>query len=113
MKENSLNLLSSSRNDLVSCTAIASSGCYMLLVTTGRGTPFGTIVPTVKIFSNTALFKNNPHWIDFNAGGFLKKIVSYFLFLLDYLITVASGKPVNNENNGFKEVAILKSRVTL
>ena len=63
-----LNLLSAPGNDLVASTALASAGCQLVLFTTGRGTPFGTFVPTMKISTNSTLFHDKPHWIDFNAG---------------------------------------------
>ena len=63
-----LNLLSAPGNDLVAATALASCGCHMVLFTTGRGTPFGTYVPTMKVSTNSTLAKNKPGWIDFNAG---------------------------------------------
>ncbi len=67
-----LNLLSAPGNDLVAATALASAGCQLVLFTTGRGTPFGTFVPTMKISTNSKLAKNKPNWIDFNAGNSLK-----------------------------------------
>ena len=63
-----LNLLSAPGNDLVASTALASAGCQIVLFTTGRGTPFGTFIPTMKISTNSTLFRNKPNWIDFNAG---------------------------------------------
>ena len=69
LKVKGLNLLSAPGNDLVAATALASCGCHMVLFTTGRGTPFGTYVPTMKISTNSTLAKNKPGWIDFNAGG--------------------------------------------
>ena len=63
-----LNLLSAPGNDLVASTALAASGCQIVLFTTGRGTPFGTFIPTMKISTNSNLFHNKPNWIDFNAG---------------------------------------------
>ncbi|MDR1129447.1 MAG: altronate dehydratase family protein, partial [Prevotellaceae bacterium] len=68
LKVKGLNLLSAPGNDLVASTALAASGCQMILFTTGRGTPFGTFAPTVKISTNSPLFDNKPGWIDFNAG---------------------------------------------
>ena len=68
LKVKGLNLLSAPGNDLVAATALASCGCHMVLFTTGRGTPFGTYVPTMKISTNSTLAKNKPGWIDFNAG---------------------------------------------
>lgn len=110
-----LNLLSAPGNDLVASTALAASGCQIVLFTTGRGTPFGSFVPTMKISSNTALFKRKPGWIDYDAGvladgSSMSDIVADFI---DYIIAVASGTPVNNERNGWRELAIFKSGVTL
>jgi altronate hydrolase len=68
LKVKGLNLLSAPGNDLVAATALASSGCHIVLFTTGRGTPFGTFVPTMKVSTNSNLAKNKPGWIDFNAG---------------------------------------------
>ena len=67
LQVNGLNLLSAPGNDLVAATALASSGCQIVLFTTGRGTPFGTFVPTMKVSTNSLLFQNKPNWIDFNA----------------------------------------------
>lgn len=110
-----LNLLSAPGNDLVASTALAASGCHMVLFTTGRGTPFGTLVPTVKISTNTALSENKPGWIDFNAGTLaegeaMETLTEQFIrFIQD----IAGGKQTNNERKGFREIAIFKSGVTL
>ena len=110
-----LNLLSAPGNDLVAATALASCGCHMVLFTTGRGTPFGTYVPTMKISTNSTLAKNKPGWIDFNAGVIvenepMEKTCERFI---DYIIKVASGEFVNNEKKGYREIAIFKTGVTL
>ena len=110
-----LNLLSAPGNDLVASTALASCGCQLVLFTTGRGTPFGTFVPTMKISTNTPLFEKKGSWIDFNAGVLaqgepMTDVSSRFI---DYVLSVASGTPVNNEKNGWREIAIFKSGVTL
>ena len=115
LKVKGLNLLSAPGNDLVAATALASCGCHMVLFTTGRGTPFGTYVPTMKISTNSTLAKNKPGWIDFNAGVILEnepmeKTCERFV---DYIIRVASGEFVNNEKKGYKEIAIFKTGVTL
>lgn len=68
LKTNGLNLLSAPGNDLVASTALAAAGCQIVLFTTGRGTPFGTFIPTMKISTNSTLYNNKPNWIDFNAG---------------------------------------------
>ena len=110
-----LNLLSAPGNDLVASTALASCGCHMVLFTTGRGTPFGTYVPTMKISTNSTLFANKPRWIDFNAGVIaegedMQDVCRRFT---DYIIDVASGRQTNNEFNGYHEIAIFKNGVTL
>ncbi|GAA3330152.1 hypothetical protein GCM10020331_081540 [Ectobacillus funiculus] len=72
----------------------------MVLFTTGRGTPFGTFVPTMKVSTNTQIYKTKPHWIDFNAGTLLEDGISADQVLtefVDYIIKVASGEFVNNE----------------
>src|SRR5574344_699205 len=68
LKKNGLNLLSAPGNDLVAATALAASGCQIVLFTTGRGTPFGTFVPTMKVATNPTLAQRKPNWIDFSAG---------------------------------------------
>ncbi|MBO4447826.1 MAG: UxaA family hydrolase, partial [Bacteroidales bacterium] len=110
-----LNLLSAPGNDLVASTALAASGCQMVLFTTGRGTPFGSFVPTMKISTNTPLFERKPNWIDFNAGvlaagAAMEETADRFF---NYVLEVASGRAVNNEKNGFREIAIFKTGVTL
>lgn len=115
LKERGLNLLSAPGNDLVAASALASSGCQMVLFTTGRGTPFGSYIPTIKISTNTQLYKSKPHWIDFNAGSLvedmsLDEMLEEFII---YTIKVASGEFVNNEKSDFREIAIFKSGVTL
>lgn len=110
-----LNLLSAPGNDLVAATALASSGCHMVLFTTGRGTPFGTYVPTMKVSTNSALAQKKPGWIDFNAGVIVENepMEQTCERFIDYVIRVANGERVNNEKNGYKEIAIFKTGVTL
>ena len=115
VREKGLNLLSAPGNDLVAATTLAACGCHMVLFTTGRGTPFGTFVPTMKISTNSTLAKNKPGWIDFNAGVIvenepMEKTCERFI---DYIIKVASGEFVNNEKKGYREIAIFKTGVTL
>lgn len=110
-----LNLLSAPGNDLVASTALASAGCHMVLFTTGRGTPFGTYVPTMKVSTNSGLYRNKPQWIDFNAGVIaegepMEAVAKRFT---DYVIAVANGTETNNERNGYHEIAIFKTGVTL
>jgi len=110
-----LNLLSAPGNDLVASTALASCGCHLVLFTTGRGTPFGTYVPTMKISTNSNLFANKPAWIDFNAGVIAEgeDMQETCRRFTDYIIDVASGRQTNNERNGYHEIAIFKNGVTL
>lgn len=110
-----LNLLSAPGNDLVACTALAASGCHLILFTTGRGTPFGTFVPTVKISTNTTLYENKPGWIDFNAGTLAEdeRMEPVSERFIRFIIGTASGLQTNNEKKGYREIAILKSGVTL
>jgi altronate hydrolase len=115
LKKNGLNLLNGPGNDLVSATGIASTGCHMVLFTTGRGTPFGSFVPTMKVSTNSDLYRRKPHWIDFNAGVLVEdqsmdEVLEDFI---QYVIKVASGEWVNQEKNGFREIAIFKTGVTL
>jgi altronate hydrolase len=115
LKVKGLNLLSAPGNDLVAASALASSGCQMVLFTTGRGTPFGSYVPTMKISTNTQLYESKSHWIDFNAGSLVEDISLDELLedFITYIIKVASGEFVNNEKSNFREIAIFKSGVTL
>ena len=110
-----LNLLSAPGNDLVASTALGASGCQIVLFTTGRGTPFGSFVPTMKISTNTPLAESKPRWIDFNAGALaqdspMSEVAPRFI---EAVLAAASGEPVNNEKNGYREIAIFKSGVTL
>lgn len=115
VKKNGLNLLDAPGNDLVASTALGASGCHMVLFTTGRGTPFGSFVPTMKISTNSHIFALKPHWIDFNAGVLLedKSMEELTKEFVNYVVEVASGKYVNNERSGFREIAIFKTGVTL
>jgi altronate hydrolase len=110
-----LNLLSAPGNDLVASTALAASGCQLVLFTTGRGTPFGSFVPTMKISTNTPLSAKKPGWIDFNAGVLAEgePMADVAARFIDFVLSVASGIPVNNEKNGWREIAIFKTGVTL
>ena len=113
-----LSLLEGPGNDGVSCTAMIASGATVLLFTTGRGTPLGFPVPTIKISSNSAIAAKKPHWIDFNAGALLDGTQPGMDALADdlfsYVLDVASGrKKTNNEQHGYREIAIWKDGVTL
>lgn len=115
IRQKGLNLLSAPGNDLVAATALGASGCQMVLFTTGRGTPFGSFVPTVKIATNTPLFHRKPGWIDFNAGSIVEDeaMEDAAERLIAYLTGVASGEKVNTEKKNFREIAIFKTGVTL
>ena len=110
-----LNLLSAPGNDLVASTALAAAGCQMVLFTTGRGTPFGTFIPTMKISTNSELFNNKPKWIDFNAGELLegKSMEVVLHAFIDKIIAIANGERTHNEENGYREISIFKNGVTL
>ena len=115
LENTGLNLLSAPGNDLVAATALASCGCHLVLFTTGRGTPFGTFVPTMKIATNPTLAARKPGWVDFSAGQLLegrtmKELVPEFI---EKVLAVASGEKARNEENGYREIAIFKNGVTL
>ncbi len=116
MASEGLNLLQGPGNDLVSTTALAAAGAHLVLFTTGRGTPFGGPVPTVKISTNSALAEKKKNWIDFNAGALVEgkskeELTDEFF---DYIVELASGsKQTNNEKFGFKEISIFKDGVIL
>ncbi len=110
-----LNLLSAPGNDLVASTALAASGCQMVLFTTGRGTPFATAVPTLKISSNSALYEKKKKWIDFNAGRAVEdlSIDECGRELFELVLETASGKKAKSEEDGYHDIAIFKQGVTL
>ncbi|MDK1260870.1 altronate dehydratase family protein [Cronobacter sakazakii] len=110
-----LNLLSAPGNDAVATSALAGAGCHMVLFSTGRGTPYGGFVPTVKIATNSELAAKKPHWIDFDAGQLLRGTAMPQLLemFVDKIVEIASGKQTCNEKNDFRELAIFKSGVTL
>lgn len=110
-----LNLLSSPGNDGVASTALAASGCQIVLFTTGRGTPFGTCVPTMKIATNTPLYNKKENWMDFNAGVILEGVTMEEAAdqFLGRILAVASGEEAKNERMGFRELVIFKNGVTV
>ena len=115
LRTRGLNLLSAPGNDLVASTALAAAGAHIVLFTTGRGTPFASPVPTVKISTNNRLYEKKQNWIDFNCGtlvegGTLTELRDRFF---DYIIRVASGEQVKSEKAGFHDMAIFKQGVTL
>ena len=113
--EKGLSLLTGPGNDLVAVTALAAAGCQLILFTTGRGTPLGTIVPTIKLASRDELFRKKKHWLDFNAGSLLSGVSLESLEeeLLGKILTVASGAQTCAERMGSREIAIFKDGVTL
>lgn len=106
-----LNLLNGPGNDIVSVTNLVASGCHMVLFTTGRGTPLGGAVPTVKISSNSQLAQKKAHWIDFDA--YCTDVNTKADELLSFVQAVANGKQTKNEMNNCREIAIFKDGVTL
>lgn len=111
-----LNLLTAPGNDLVASTSLALSSCQMVLFTTGRGTPFGTFVPTMKVSTNSQLAEKKHNWIDFNAGVLLDEGVDPERVLDDLVakvVAVADGERLHHELTGAKEIAIFKTGVTL
>ena len=115
LEVNGLNLLSAPGNDLVASTALAAAGCHIVLFTTGRGTPFGTFVPTMKIATNPTLAQRKAPWIAFNAGPLIegKDMLAVRNEFIDKVLSVASGEPAQNEKNGYREISIFKNGVTL
>jgi altronate hydrolase len=115
--EKGLSLLESPGNDGVSSTAMTVSGATVLLFTTGRGTPLGFPVPTIKVSSNSEIAAKKPHWIDFNAGALLdgtRTMAQLEDDLFALILAVASGTELaNNEKQGYREIAIWKEGVTL
>ena len=108
VKAHGLSLMTGPGNDLVASTVLAAAGCHLILFTTGRGTPFGCVIPTMKVATNDALAANKPNWIDWNAMSnpdvedFAKKVLA-----------VASGEKAKNEMSGAQGIAIFKDGVTL
>jgi altronate hydrolase len=115
LRTKGLHLLSAPGNDLVASTALGASGCQLVLFTTGRGTPFGSFVPTMKISTNSSLSENKPGWIDFNAGTIVQGESmedAAERFIRD-LLEVINGRFVNNEKKNYREISIFKTGVTL
>ena len=108
VKASGLSLMTGPGNDLVACTVLAAAGCNLILFSTGRGTPFGTVVPTMKIATNKTLATNKPGWIDWDAMS--NPDVEAFA---EKIMDVASGEPAANERNGAEHIAIFKDGVTL
>ncbi|HVN94846.1 MAG TPA: altronate dehydratase family protein [Syntrophorhabdaceae bacterium] len=116
VKTEGLNLLAGPGNDIVACTALTAAGAHVILFTTGRGTPLGAPVPTIKISTNRELSQHKGNWIDFDAGRLLTGEDADHLKheLFGFVVKVASGElRTKNEENGYREIAIFKQGVTL
>ena len=115
ISRSSLSSLRAGLPDAVSSTALVAAGATLLLFTTGRGTPLGFPVPTLKIASNSALARKKPRWIDFDAGQVLEgtSMDEAARELMRLVIETASGKPARNELNDEREIAIWKTGVVL
>lgn len=114
-KKQGLNLLTGPGNDIVSTTNLTAAGANIILFTTGRGTPLGASVPTIKVSSNSLLAKRKNNWIDFNAGELIKngdfENMTEEIFKL--LIDIASGRQTKNEQNGYRDISIFKDGVIM
>jgi altronate hydrolase len=111
-----LHLLSAPGNDLVASTALAAAGCQLVLFTTGRGTPFSTFVPTLKVSTNSQLAKAKPHWIDFDAGTLIEgeSMDDLTERFKSVVLGVCNGElRTASEQRGYAEIAIFKNGVTL
>ncbi len=109
-----LNVVYSPGNDLVSCTAMAAAGAVMILFSTGRGTPFGTVVPTVKIATNRELAIRKAGWIDFDASPVITEgMEKTAQRLMEDLFEIAKGRETRNEEKGIAEISIFKNGVIL
>ncbi|MBO4510339.1 MAG: altronate dehydratase [Lachnospiraceae bacterium] len=107
-----LNLLNGPGNDMVAVTNLTSAGCHLILFSTGRGTPLGAPVPTIKVGTNSVIAGKKKNWIDFNAGPMIEGVDLKQQFI-DYVVKVAEGEQISNEKNGYREIAIFKDGVTL
>lgn len=110
-----LSLLNGPGNDIVAITNLTAAGAHLILFTTGRGTPVGAPVPTVKISTNRTLAKQKSHWIDFDASPLLdgEPMDALAQRLTDTVIAVASGMQTKSEQNGYCEISIFKDGIVL
>jgi altronate hydrolase len=115
LKTKGLNLISAPGNDLVSVTTLGMSGCQLVLFSTGRGTPFGGFIPTIKVSTNSEIYRKKPNWIDFNAGSLTEGVDMDTLLeqFIDFIVDVVNGKKTRNEVNHFREIGIFKTGVIL
>ena len=113
--KNGLSLLNGPGNDIIAITNLMAAGVHLILFTTGRGTPIGSAVPTVKISTNKSLAEKKRNWIDFDASPVLSGVSMEELTdrFLEYIISVANGNETKNEINGYREISIFKDGVTL
>lgn len=112
--EHGLNVIESPGNDIIACTTLAATGCSAIMFSTGRGTPLGSVVPTLKIASNSPLATKKKGWIDFDAGRMLSGDVDAIVMeLYNLLLDIYEGKKTGNEERGDQQIAILKTGVTL
>ncbi len=109
VKAHGLSLVTGPGNDLVASTVLAAAGAHLILFTTGRGTPFGCVVPTLKIASNTALAVNKPNWVDWDAMA----VPDVEAFAAKILRVASGGEFARNERDGAQGIAIFKNGVTL
>ena len=112
LTKNGLSLLNGPGNDIVAITNLTAAGCHLILFTTGRGTPLGGPVPTVKMSTNQVLATKKQNWIDFDASAVLEGN-PLTEELLDYVIAVAEGEETKNEKYGYKEISIFKDGIVL
>ena len=112
LTKNGLSLLNGPGNDIVAITNLMAAGVHIILFTTGRGTPVGAPVPTVKIATNHSLAERKKNWIDFDASPTLAgNPLTDELF--EYVVSVAEGKETCNEIHDYREISIFKDGVTL
>jgi altronate hydrolase len=113
--KNGLNLLTGPGNDMVAITVLAAAGAHIILFTTGRGTPLGGPVPTMKISTNSELARFKRNWIDFNAGTLVEgeTMAEVAPRLLEAVVATGEGKLTKSEQNGYREIALFKDGVTL
>ncbi len=113
--KNGLNLLNGPGNDIVAITNLTAAGVHIILFTTGRGTPVGAPVPTVKIATNKNIATKKANWMDFDASPLLDGVSMEDLTenLTDYIIGVANGNETKNEINGYREISIFKDGIVL
>ena len=112
ISKNGLSLLNGPGNDIVAITNLTAAGVHIILFTTGRGTPVGGPVPTVKIATNHSLAERKSNWIDFDASPTLEgNPLTNELF--EYILKVAEGEQTKNEQHSYREISIFKDGVTL